>query len=353
MQLSLCLPDSADLRVAINVGHDEGEEDGAGRGGAVGGDLRGAHCNDNGAEVSEKPHGFGNTQLGDLHAIVLRGEPLFREFVAHLRAAGFFSLAEFMREPEGPVTRLVISTWLGGRSRHCLLDGLGKPYANAKGRWLLAAWVFREAPEQRLKPLVDKLGGGARSERAAIVLDSVRAFAGRVFVDDEDWSWPVIRETFRHRLEGSRRAKLGYGVEKMVRRELQGLNQRLALGLSISDREQKFGGHTVDVVIEGVAGRILMPVKSRTTEGGGHGLLYTRDLAQSIRSVARSTDLVVPVVVAERFSEDAAALGDGAIVIESDPSGFGVSARIRMELELRLPLFRSIAGRGDEAEAVA
>lgn len=350
LQLALCLPDCSDVRVVI--GEDAVDRPTTSNDNAAGsGAPAPEHAQSRQPAVVVRD--FSNLHLEDLHRISRQGELLFDEFVSHVRRAGFSSLLEFVRAPESPVTRLVIATWLKGHSRNALLDGLGKPYANAKGRWLLAAWVFREAPEQRLKALIEKVEGGTSLERKVLVLDSVRAFAGRVFRDDDEWTWPVIRETFRHRLEGSRRAKLGLGVERMVRRELQSLNQKHGLGLIISDREQKFGTHTVDVVVEGVAGRILMPVKSRTTEGGGHGLLYTRDLTQSIKSVAEATDVVVPIVVAERFSDGVASLGDGAIVIEADPSHAGVAARIERELERRLEIFMAIAGRDVDNPAVA
>lgn len=319
MQLSLCLPVDSEVRVALTDGSIVRKD---------------GFSNDN----------FANRDLEDLRRYAAHAEVVFRQFLAHIGMFGFESLASFMRAPESAETRHVIATWLQGQSRSNLLDGTGRQYDTPKSRWLFAGWVFREAPEQRLKPLVRKAQGSSTAERQAVVLDSVRAFAGRIFVEDEEWSWPVIRETIRHRLEGSRRARLGCAVEKVVREEVHALGASHELCLEISESECRFDGVTVDVVVRGVAGRILMPVKSRTTEGGGHGLLYTRDLAQALSNVAKENDVVMPVIVAERFSAGIAEIGAGdAIVIDLHPSDPRVRRRIREALALRLHHFLAVS----------
>jgi hypothetical protein len=54
----------------------------------------------------------------------------------------------------------------------------------------------------------------------------------------------------------------------------------------VSNREVRIGGETYDVRAVGSRGTILLPVKTRETMGGGHALLFTRDIFKAI-SVAK------------------------------------------------------------------
>jgi hypothetical protein len=103
------------------------------------------------------------------------------------------------------------------------------------------------------------------------------------------------------RLRGSRRAIKGTLFEAIVRRNLKEIFKKSGVDLKVSENEIRLDGETYDVKVSGPQGEILMPVKTRETMGGGHALLFTRDIHKSI-SVAHSAGLeCIPVVIAESW----------------------------------------------------
>ena len=88
------------------------------------------------------------------------------------------------------------------------------------------------------------------------------------------------------RLEGNRRALKGTLFEGLVRRNLENLIRAQELRLEVNDTQVKIDDETYDVQITGTAGTLLIPVKTRETMGGGHSLLFTRDIYKSIMVAA-------------------------------------------------------------------
>lgn len=64
----------------------------------------------------------------------------------------------------------------------------------------------------------------------------------------------------------------------------------------------KINDETYDVEVVGSKNKILMPVKTRETMGGGHALLFTRDIHKSISVAHENGFICIPVVIAESWA---------------------------------------------------
>ncbi len=113
--------------------------------------------------------------------------------------------------------------YLTRRSEATLYNGLCRPYPNAKARWYFLSWILRDAPAQRLSPLVKHVPGSSALERKTYLLNELRKFTIPLFPSQENWEWPALSEILLARLEGSRRALKGNLFETIVRRNLSTL----------------------------------------------------------------------------------------------------------------------------------
>ena len=101
-------------------------------------------------------------------------------------------------------------------------------------------------------------------------------------------------------------------------------------------RQITFGQETYDVsaYLKDSAGkvvrRVLVPVKSRETEGGGHAHLFTRDITSAIQSARTNSpnDFVVAVIVARNWSnreaESVRRQVDHASIFNLSPNAFRI-----------------------------
>lgn len=80
------------------------------------------------------------------------------------------------------------------------------------------------------------------------------------------------------------------------------------LALSIEKTQIKLGGETYDVKVSGNRATILIPVKTRETMGIGHALFFTRDIHKAIAVAEASGYQCIPVIIAESWTGDLAAL---------------------------------------------
>ena len=113
----------------------------------------------------------------------------------------------------------------------------------------------------------------------------------------------------------------------------------------VSNREVRIGGETYDVRAVGSRGTILLPVKTRETMGGGHALLFTRDIFKAISVAKENRYGCLPVVIAESWTGDLDALSsEHYIWIQANPNEV---TRIEPELADKLAalvsIFRRIA----------
>ncbi|MBN1188667.1 MAG: hypothetical protein JXA46_02850 [Dehalococcoidales bacterium] len=134
----------------------------------------------------------------------------------------------------------------------------------------------------------------------------------------KSFEWQPLREVVIDRLEGSRRSISGH-LEANIRSSLviaiqnyysihngYGIFKKVA----IADGQIKVGMHTIDVSagFSPKSGneivRLLMPVKTRETEGGGHSHLFTRDIFAAISDIKAEipNHRIAVVIVAENWS---------------------------------------------------
>ena len=245
-----------------------------------------------------------NIRLKELVAITNANKPFHDELLEFLRGEGYLNLHAFVKEPSGERATAALAKYLGQASAAQLFDGLGRPYAQAKARWYLLAWILRDAPTQRLEPLLEKAKRDEMPAQRARLLNAIRAFVGPLFPNDESWTWPVIAEVMLARLEGSRRALKGALFEEIVRRLLEELFNKAKLSLKVGDKQVRIKDETYDVQVIGKKGSILVPIKTRETMGGGHAMLFTRDIYKSISVAQENGHKCIPIVVAESWGGD-------------------------------------------------
>ncbi len=166
-----------------------------------------------------------------------------------------------------------------------------------------------------------------------------------MFPEVESWEWSAISEVMLARLEGSRRALKGTLFEGIVRRNLRELIKKHKLQLEVSKKQVKIGDETYDVQVVGEAGSILLPVKTRETMGGGHSLLFTRDIYKSILVATENGYECVPIVVAESWGGDLDELkSELYIYIQANPNQVtAIEPLLKQKLEGLLPLLRSMS----------
>ncbi len=136
--------------------------------------------------------------------------------------------------------------------------------------------------------------------------------------------------------------------EEVVRRNLRVLVHEHRLPLTVGDAQVKIGDETYDVQIVGSAGKILIPVKTRETMGGGHALLFTRDIYKSILVATENGYQCVPIVIAESWAGNLDDLKSALYVyIQANPNQVAIIEPLLAEkLTGLLPLLASISSGG-------
>lgn len=221
-----------------------------------------------------------------------------------------------------------------------------RPYSNSRAKWYFLAWLLRDAATQRLQPLLKTAPGDTLADRRAYLLNEVRKFVAPLFPDAESWEWHAVSEIMLSRLEGSRRALKGTLFEGLVRRILENLIKRHELALQVSRAQVQIADETYDVQVIGETTSILIPVKTRETMGGGHSLLFTRDIYKSILVATENGYTCVPIVIAESWTGDLDALeSELYIYIQANPNQIvSIEPLLSQKLEDDLlPLLRDIA----------
>jgi hypothetical protein len=200
-----------------------------------------------------------------------------------------------------------------------LFDGIGRAYPHGKACFYFFAWMIRDAPQQRLASLITRM---QKAENIAKLTAEIDTLAGLIFEYRNlvrTFDWRAIREVILDRLEGSRRSSSGHKAENFVRTALvtalqyyysvhndYGNYKRVV----IADKQIKIGAHTVDVSVDlcpkigNDTRKLLIPVKTRETEGGGHSHLFTRDVIAAINDLkpASGSSHIIAVIIAENWS---------------------------------------------------
>lgn len=247
-----------------------------------------------------------------------------------------------------------------------LFDGIGRIYPHAKACFYFFAWMIRDAPQQRLSPLIARMRRADNVSRLTAEMDSLVELIFEYKTLVRSFDWQAVREVVLDRLEGSRRSISGHHVETYVRAGLiTALQYYYSIygnygkyrKVAIADKQIKIGKHTVDIAADlfpkndGAPVRLLIPVKTRETEGGGHSHLFSRDIITAISDLrAEVSDChVVVVIIAENWSPaEISAIGaqiDMIIHFNMSPNrftGFDEDAQVRLNKYIV-----SILGGGD------
>ncbi len=287
-----------------------------------------------------------NLRLRELALIAAQNRPAFDDFVAFLLTQGFSSLHAFVTNGDTERTKATILCYFDRPfpAGIALYDGIARPYAPDKAKWLLLGWIFRDAPEQRLRPMISSMTGSTTGEKQAALLSQLVGYVATIFPGEAHWEWTAICEVIIDRLEGSRRAIKGTLFEAIVRRSLNAIFQTNLVRLTVSDAEIKLEGETYDVSVVGAHGQILIPVKTRETMGGGHAILFTRDIFKSISVAHNAGYECLPIIIAESWAGDLTALScKDHIFINKNPNQIlEVEPLLVDQLRNRLPAFRAI-----------
>jgi len=200
-----------------------------------------------------------------------------------------------------------------------LFDGVGRVYPHFKACFYFFAWIVRDAPQQRLSPLISRMQKADKVSKLTAETDALVELIFEYKSVVKSFEWQAVREVIIDRLEGSRRSIRGHALEASARTSLVTAIQNYYSihgdygkfkKVEIADKQIKIGRHTVDVSAllypknESVPIRLLIPIKTRETEGGGHSHIFTRDVISAITDIKaeKKKDHIVVVIVAENWS---------------------------------------------------
>lgn len=200
-----------------------------------------------------------------------------------------------------------------------LFDGVGRSYPHPKACYYFFGWLVRDAPKQRLEPLLQRIVRASRRPKNEVEIEALAALIVKYRAMLKTFVWEATREIIIDRLEGSRRSIAGHERESVVRTALLTALQQYYVvhsnygvyaSVEVPGGQVRIGHETYDVsiVLKGpdnaMLRRVLVPVKTRETEGGGHAHLFTRDITSAINAVRVNSpnDFVVAVIVAHNWS---------------------------------------------------
>jgi len=224
-----------------------------------------------------------------------------------------------------------------------LFDGIGRSYPHSKACYYMFSWLIRDAPQQRLGPLIQRIVRNSKRSRTDAEAEALSALIYRYRGNVKTFAWQAIREVIIDRLEGSRRSIKGHEKETVVRTALliaiqtffeKNGNYGQYAGVELADKEIMIGNETFDVNVNLIDAqgnrvrRILVPIKTRETEGGGHAHLFTRDIRSAMNAAKfdNANDFLIVVIVAKNWSErekgNIRNLVDHAAIFDLSPNEF-------------------------------
>jgi len=286
-----------------------------------------------------------NIRLKELAIIANSNKPFFDDFINFLESENYNNLYKFIIEKDSSKAEIFLLKYLERKLPKDLnlYDGIGRPYPQSKAKWLFLGWIFRDAPIQRLQTILKNIDGTA-NERKAILINHVREYVSTILPEPERWEWFPICEVMMERLEGSRRAIKGTLFEAIIRINLNELFKNNKINLTVGETQIKLGSETYDITITGNKGIILIPVKTRETTGGGHALLFTRDINQAIEKARNDGYKCIPIIIAEAWKIDFNLLKSQEFIhIDKNPNQIiEVEPLLHNKLKEILHIFQSI-----------
>lgn len=263
-------------------------------------------------------------RLLQLTAIADQAKP-FYDWVERRTKALFStnqSLDDFLKTASLDEIKMLIQAIYNESSNEVpfLFDGVGRTYTHRISTFYFFSWIIRDAPKQRLQPLVTAMRKKESSELS--VIDAETDALSRLIFEYRkavmSFSWESVREVFIDRLEGSRRSIAGHLVEANVRLAVTSaiqtyfagnLNYGIFDSVRVSEKQVKIGMDTADVHVNFLGKdssnnkELFIPVKSRETQGGGHAHLFSRDIMAAIRNIKheKPDSLVAVVIIAQNW----------------------------------------------------
>lgn len=197
-----------------------------------------------------------------------------------------------------------------------LFDGVGRTYQHQKACFYFFAWLIRDAPQQRLSPLIMRRIKKTQEKRVFVEVDVISRLIVEYRTVVQNFSWVAIREIIIDRLEGSRRSLKGHEKEAIIRTALvyafqkyfaQHQNYGNYSHVEIPKHQIKIGNESFDVSVmlsnENKQTQILIPIKTRETEGGGHAHLFSRDILSAIQQAKTDANYIIVIIIAQNWSD--------------------------------------------------
>ena len=206
------------------------------------------------------------------------------------------------------------------QNKPMLFDGIGRVYKHPKACFYFFSWMIRDAPQQRLSPLISRMRKQVNLlDKKSAEVDTLSALIYEYKSYVKSFEWLTIREVIIDRLEGSRRSIKGHHLESSIRIALVTAIQTFFAihgnygkytTVEVAPKQIKIGSHTIDVSAKFISNgdlpdvNLLIPIKTRETEGGGHSHLFTRDIMQAIGDLENDINHyhIVAVIIAQNWS---------------------------------------------------
>ncbi len=262
-------------------------------------------------------------RLVELAKLANQAKPFYDWIEKHAKrlSGSHKNLGEILLEAKRPLIRKIIETCYNDPNdeKPFLFDGIGRVYPHGKACFYFFAWIIRDAPQQRLAPLISRMQKEDAVTKPTAELDTLAGLIFEYKALVRTFEWAAIREIVIDRLEGSRRSISGHNLEAQVRTALVTAFQNYYAiynnygnfrRVEIANKQIKIGDHTVDVSAnltskaDGKVLPILIPVKTRETEGGGHSHIFSRDIVAAITDIKKELPnyRIIVVIIAENWS---------------------------------------------------
>ncbi len=256
------------------------------------------------------------------------------------------SLDEILKTAsKGEIHQAILACYSASNEKNIpfLFDGIGRSYPHAKACYYMFSWLIRDAPQQRLSPLIQRITKISRKSKSDAEIEALAELLFKYRVNVKTFEWKAVREVLIDRLEGSRRSIKGHEKEAIVRTAVlvsiqtffeKNGNYGVYSRVELIDKQVSIGNETYDVSVNLIDGdgesvqKILIPIKTRETEGGGHAHLFTRDIKSAMNTAknANPDDYLIAVIVAKNWSErekdNIRKMVDHAAIFDLSPNEF-------------------------------
>lgn len=263
-----------------------------------------------------------HARLVELTKLADQAKPFYDwvEKVVKIELASHKELNEILFESnEEEIKKVIRACFISDtESKPFLFDGIGRTYPHAKACFYFFAWIIRDAPQQRLSPLIARMQQLDQVNRLDAVIDTLAKLICEYRINVKSFSWDAVREVIIDRLEGSRRSIKGHDLEIMCRTALVTAfqtyfqthnNYGIYKNIEIAESQIKLGTHTFDLSVkletrDGKSRILLLPIKTRETEGGGHAHLFSRDVITAVTDtrVALPNSVISLIIIARNWS---------------------------------------------------